>query len=91
MAEERKEASDVQTVTLDNKCRVLIPREARNALCLDAGDVVALRWEGGTLQLRKVVDPFDALAEHAIAEHDAGRTHDIRDVAREMGIEIGAP
>ena len=81
----------MDSITIDSKGRVLLPTKARKRLGLEPGDVLALRCSGTTIQLRKVEDPFDALAEHAIAEYDAGRTHSLRDVARDMGVDLDAP
>ena len=81
----REQVAPLQIAIVDNKCRILIPKEERDQLGLKPGDVVAIRLQAGVLHIRKVADPFDALAETAVAEHDAGRTHSLRDVAREMG------
>jgi AbrB family looped-hinge helix DNA binding protein len=80
----------MDAITVDSKGRVLLPTKARKQLGLQPGDVLAFRCSRGMIQLRKVEDPFDALAEHAIAEHDAGRTRNLRDIARDIGLDPDA-
>ncbi len=79
-----------RSVRLDEKGRLTIPRQMRQMLQLGPADVVFLRLdpEQHTLQLAKAENPFDILAEHAMAEHAAGRTTRLEDVARELGIDL---
>jgi AbrB family looped-hinge helix DNA binding protein len=71
----------MQIAIVDNKCRVLIPKEERDQLELKPGDVVAIRLEEGVLHIRKVTDPFGAPAAAAVPEPDAGRTRRSRGIA----------
>jgi hypothetical protein len=41
-----------------------------------------------TLQLAKAFNPFDVLAQHALAEYEAGRTKNIRQIAEELAIDL---
>ncbi|MBX3071168.1 MAG: AbrB/MazE/SpoVT family DNA-binding domain-containing protein [Thermomicrobiales bacterium] len=78
------------SVRLDEKGRLTIPRSVREALRLEPGDVLFLETDEGnrTLQLAKAFNPFDVLAEHALAEYRAGRTKNIRQIAEEMGVDL---
>lgn len=59
---------------MDDKGRISIPAGLRTCLGLEAGAVIFMQEQNGGLMLRQAPNPFDTLAEHAIAEHRAGRT-----------------
>jgi len=76
---------------LDNKERFRVPRAAREALDLHAGDSLAYAVVDGELRLRKVEDPFAGLGpvaasvEREFAEHPE-RFRTVEAVMAEMGI-----
>jgi AbrB family looped-hinge helix DNA binding protein len=78
------------TVTVDAKGRLSIPADVREQLGIEAGDVLFLESDAkhAVIHLAKAQNPFDALAEHAIEEYRQGRTTNIYDVARELGIDL---
>ena len=67
------------TVTVDAKGRLTIPKEDRAALNIKPGDTFFVEREGQTLRYARAENPFEALAEEAIREHRAGRTHRLGD------------
>jgi AbrB family looped-hinge helix DNA binding protein len=78
------------TVTVDTKGRLSIPASVREELGIEAGDVLFLETdaEHAVIHLAKAQNPFDGLAEHAIEEYRQGRTTNIHDLARELGIDL---
>jgi AbrB family looped-hinge helix DNA binding protein len=78
------------SVRLDEKGRLTIPRTIREELHLEPGDVLFLETDqvSRTLQLAKAFNPFDVLAQHALAEYEAGRTKNIRQIAEELAIDL---
>jgi bifunctional DNA-binding transcriptional regulator/antitoxin component of YhaV-PrlF toxin-antitoxin module len=78
--------SDTIAVRIDAKGRLTLPRELRDELGIEVGDVFFLARAGNVLHLARAENPFDALAEHAREEYRAGATRDLRDFAREHGI-----
>ncbi len=76
---------------LDNKERFRVPRAAREALDLHAGDSLAYAVVDGELRLRKAEDPYAGLGavaagvEREFAEHPE-RFHTLEEVMAEMGI-----
>jgi len=77
-------------VRIDNKGRVTLPKNIREALGLETGDTVFLKYEPEKKQVRlaRALSPFDVLAEHAIKEHREGRTRRIEEFAREQNIHL---
>ncbi|HBQ28464.1 MAG TPA: AbrB family transcriptional regulator [Desulfotomaculum sp.] len=76
-------------VRIDNKGRVTLPKNIRQALGVDTGDTVFLKYEpeGNLVRMsRAVEDPIAVLWEHAEKEYQAGKTKDLRDYAREQGL-----
>ena len=63
------------SVRLDEKGRLTIHRDVREALHLKPGDVLFMQSDSKTetLQLGKAINPYDVLGEHAKAEYAAGR------------------
>lgn len=80
--------TEALTARVDSKGRLLLPKEVRKRLGLKSGDTLFLRLEGATLRCAKPENPFDGLARHAIEEHKAGRTRDLRDFAREHEFKL---
>jgi len=78
------------TVTVDSKGRLSIPANVRDELGIEAGDVLFLETdaERAVIHLAKAQNPFDGLAEHAIEEYRQGRTTNIYDLARELGVDL---
>ncbi|HEY7031071.1 MAG TPA: AbrB/MazE/SpoVT family DNA-binding domain-containing protein [Thermomicrobiales bacterium] len=82
--------SAVRSVKVDAKGRLSIPGTLRDELGIHPGDTLFVRIEEGTLRYAKAENPFDALAEHALAERSAGRTKRLRDFAAENEISLDA-
>ena len=76
------------SIRIDERGRICLPRSLRKALELEPGDTLFAQAREGRLELAKAENPFDGLARHAIAEDDAGRTRDIRDIAKEWGVDL---
>lgn len=78
------------TVTIDQKGRLAIPRGLREELGLQPGDTLFVRVddERQELHFAKAENPFDALADHAMQEFQAGRTRNVRDFAAEESIDL---
>ncbi len=87
MVQSRRRSSRL-TVRVDEKGRVSIPRNAREALGIKPGDVLFFQQEGSVLRYAKAENPFDALAEQALQEHRAGRTRNLREFARAENIPV---
>ena len=79
-------------VTVDAKGRLSIPVEMRDELGIRAGDTLFIESDPdhGVLHLAKAVNPFDGLAQHAIAEYRAGRTRSLRAYAADRKIDLDA-
>ena len=77
-------------VRMDEKGRVVIPRAVREALDLQAGDVlfIELEREGEFFRVARSANPFDVMGDYAIREFEAGRTMSLRDVAASEGYVI---
>jgi len=77
-------------VTIDERFRIQIPKEARDGL--KPGDTLFVVQEeteqGPVLRYAKSINPFDALAEAAIEEHRRGETVSLEDFARAQGIDL---
>lgn len=77
-------------VRVDDKGRVTLPKNIREALGLETGDTVFLKYEPEDKQVRlaRALSPFDVLAEHAIKEYQEGHTRTIEEFAREHNISL---
>lgn len=75
-------------VQVDDKYRVMIPKEARAGI--KPGDVLFVEVTDGVVHYAKAENPFDGLARHAVAEYRAGRTRTLQEIAQEEGVDIGA-
>lgn len=80
--------SKTVSVRVDDKGRLTLPASLRKQLGVEPGDVFFMQAEGGVLRLAKTENPFDGLARHAMKEHEAGKTRDIRDIAKEWGVDL---
>lgn len=76
-------------VRVDEKGRLTLPREVRQALGVGSGDVLFLQVEGHILHLVRVENPFDALAEQALEEFETGQTRSLHQVAADLGTDLG--
>jgi len=77
-------STDQVAVRIDNKGRVTLPKNMRDALGVKIGGTVFLKYEPEDKQVRlaPAISPFDILAEHAIEEYHAGRTKPIEEFAK---------
>lgn len=80
--------SKTVSVRVDDKGRLTLPASLRRQLGVEPGDVFFMQAKDGVLRLAKTENPFDGLARHAMKEHEAGRTRDIRDIAKEWGVDL---
>jgi AbrB family looped-hinge helix DNA binding protein len=79
----------IRSSTVDQKGRLLIPDAIRKQYGIEAGDIFFIQVEEtGVIRYARAENPFDLLAEHAIAEHRAGRTRGLRDIAKAEGIDL---
>ncbi len=78
------------TVTVDSKGRLSLPADVRDELGIESGDVLFLESDAkhAVIHLAKAKNPFDGLAEHAVEEYRQGRTTNIYDFAKELGIDL---
>ncbi|MGD0621070.1 MAG: AbrB/MazE/SpoVT family DNA-binding domain-containing protein [Thermacetogeniaceae bacterium] len=82
--------TDQVAAKIDNKGRVTLPKHMREALGIEIGDTVFLKYEPKDKQVRlaPAISPFDILAEHAIEEYRAGSTRPIEEFAKEHNIPL---
>lgn len=66
---------------MDDKGRVTLPKDMREALGVGAGDTVFFRYDPQNNQLRiaPAKSPFDVLAERALRDHEEGRTKTVEE------------
>ncbi|MBX6395272.1 MAG: AbrB/MazE/SpoVT family DNA-binding domain-containing protein [Alicyclobacillaceae bacterium] len=76
------------SVRMDEKGRLTLPRSIREALHAQPGDVFYLQLEENGLRIVKGENPFDALAEQAIREYEAGETIDLEEFSKREGISL---
>lgn len=69
----------MSVVTVDNKGRILLPREVRESMRLEPGDALFLTQDGQIVSLAKAESPFDRLAAQAVAEYYVGETISLDD------------
>lgn len=70
-------------LTVDNKGRLTIPKNIREALNIEIGDVLLLKFNSmeGILQIaRAIQNPIEALSKFADKELEAGNTKNIREL-----------
>ncbi|MCK8827037.1 AbrB/MazE/SpoVT family DNA-binding domain-containing protein [Natroniella acetigena] len=74
---------------VDDKGRITIPKEVRESSGIEKGEVLFINAELGQLKLtRAVEDPIVKLKEYAEKEYEEGRTRNLRDYAKEKGMEL---
>jgi AbrB family looped-hinge helix DNA binding protein len=78
-----------ETVTVDAKGRVSIPRAVRQRLGLHSGATLFVQEHEGEIRFRRAENPFDLLAEYAEEEYRMGQTTSLRVYASEHGIALG--
>jgi AbrB family looped-hinge helix DNA binding protein len=78
------------SVKLDNKGRLVVPKEVREAIGAQEGDVFYLDYDvfDGLLIFAASANPLLKRLEEGRAEYEAGLTKSLDDVAAEMGIAI---
>jgi len=84
----REGAPKAYAVTLDSKGRMILPKELRELLHVESGDVLYIRPERLGASIRKGINPFDAVAEDAIRQYEAGETMSLDELAKQEGIEF---
>ena len=70
-------------LTVDNKGRLTIPKDIREALQIQNGDVLLLKYDSqsGMLNItRAAQNPIQVLSEYADRELDEGSTKNIREL-----------
>jgi AbrB family looped-hinge helix DNA binding protein len=77
-------STDQVAVRIDNKGRVTLPKNMRDALGVKIGETVFLKYDPEDKQVRlaPAISPFDVLAEHAVEEYHTGRTKTIEEFAK---------
>jgi AbrB family looped-hinge helix DNA binding protein len=77
-------------VRIDKKGRLTLPKNIREALGVETGATLFLKYEPESKQVRlaPALSPFDVLAEQAINEHQEGHTRTIEEFAREHNIRL---
>jgi bifunctional DNA-binding transcriptional regulator/antitoxin component of YhaV-PrlF toxin-antitoxin module len=79
----------IRSSTVDQMGRLLIPDAIRKQNGIEAADTFFIQVEEtGVIRYARAQNPFDLLAEHAIAEHRAGRTRGLGDIAKAEGIDL---
>jgi AbrB family looped-hinge helix DNA binding protein len=76
------------TVRVDTKGRLTIPAAIRQELGIEPGDTFFLRSHEGVLHYARAENPFDALADLADAEFEAGQTISLHALAAELGVKL---
>ncbi len=71
---------DYETVKVDDRGRITLPKSMRQNLEIKKGETLFARREGQNIELAKTeINPFGVLAEHAAQEHQKGETRIIRE------------
>lgn len=76
------------SVRLDDMGRLTLPRSVCEALHAQPGDVFFLQPEEDGVRIVRAENPFEALAEEAIHEDDAGETISLDDILHREGVSI---
>ena len=75
-------------VRVDAKGRLTVPREIREELGIEPGTTLFMELEGSVLRFAKATNPFEGLAEEAVGEYRSGKTTELLEFAREMGVDL---
>ena len=75
-------------VRIDDKGRLVVPRPIREAMHVAPGDVFYIKQKGNELRFLHAENPFDALAEEALEEHERGETMTLEEFAKQEGISL---
>ncbi len=81
----------VESVQVDDRGRVTLPKELREDLELEEGDTLLVHKEGNVIELAKMdqdENPFAVLAKHAIEESKKGNTIPLEDIADRENIDL---
>lgn len=73
-------------LTVDNKGRLTIPKNIREALHIENGDVLLLKFDSaaGVLQIaRAIQNPIEALSKYSDKEFEEGHTKNIRELLKD--------
>jgi antitoxin PrlF len=87
--EEKDVTSKAVAVRVDDKGRLTIPAKQRKELGFEPGAVFFIERSGSILRLARAENPFDGLARRAVAEYERGQTRNLREIARERGVDLG--
>lgn len=84
--------SQIVSVRVDQKGRLIIPKKIREALDIKPGDTFFLQQEeeGKVLRYARAENPFDTLALQAEKEYRQGKTRSLREFAQEQHISLDA-
>lgn len=74
---------------VDQKGRITLPKKIREEAGIKAGEVLFINAAQGYVELIRVVEnPLEKLKNYTEKEFNEGRTKNIRQYAREKGINI---
>jgi AbrB family looped-hinge helix DNA binding protein len=74
---------------VDDKGRVAIPKEIREASEIEKGEALFIDADLGQVKVtRAVKDPMVKLKEYTEKEYKEGNTRDLKDYAQEKGIKL---
>ena len=77
------------TVQVDSKGRITLPKGIRNKAEIKEGDTFFVEIQQGQVKLtRAIKDPLVVLREHGRKEYKKSETKELRDYAKEKGIEL---
>lgn len=80
-----------ESVQVDDRGRVTLPKELREELDLEEGDNLLVHKEGNVIELAKMDEdenPFSILAKQAIEEHKKGNTIPLEDIVERENIDL---
>jgi antitoxin PrlF len=80
-----------ETVRMDSKGRISLPRSLRERRGYEEGTVFFWQEDEMGIRLMPAINPFDLLAEEAVSQYRAGETRNLRDYAREHDIDLDEP
>jgi antitoxin PrlF len=80
-----------ETVRMDSKGRISLPRSLRERRGYEEGTVFFWQEDEMGIRLMPAINPFDLLAEEAVSQYRTGETRNLRDYAREHDIDLDEP